>query len=134
LLDHRGSRSRAVVALEAANAIAHELEAAPLLSEIESLARRARIQLEREPSSPAAPPGQSSALEPFGLTLRELEVLRLIAAGFSNPEIGRALYISTKTASHHVSRILSKLGMTSRVEAAGVAHRLGLISDATAPK
>jgi DNA-binding NarL/FixJ family response regulator len=54
-------------------------------------------------------------------------VLRLIAAGHTNREIGEALYMSPKTASVHVSRILSKLDAKSRTEAAGVAHRLGLI-------
>jgi DNA-binding NarL/FixJ family response regulator len=134
VLDLRGSRSRAVAALEAANAIAHDLEAAPLLREIEALARRARIQLMGEPTSSEAQPGHPSDLEQLGLTPREVEVVRLIAAGLSNPEIGKTLYISAKTASHHVSRILSKLGVGSRVEAAGIAHRLGLTSESTAPK
>jgi DNA-binding NarL/FixJ family response regulator len=53
-------------------------------------------------------------------------VLRLLAAGYTNPQIGEALYISRKTASHHVSSVLTKLGVRTRVEAAGVAHRLGL--------
>ena len=56
-------------------------------------------------------------------------MLRLLAAGYTNPQIGEALYISRKTASHHVSSILTKLGVTTRVEAAGVAHRLGLTPD-----
>jgi predicted ATPase/DNA-binding CsgD family transcriptional regulator len=133
VLDLRGSRARAVAALEAANAIAHDLEAAPLLRVIEALARRARIQLGAEPSSSEAQPGQLSESEPLGLTRREIEVLRLIAAGSSNPDIGKILYISSKTASHHVSSILGKLGVSSRVEAAGIAHRLGLTAD-TAPK
>ena len=61
-------------------------------------------------------------------------MLRLLAAGYTNPQIGEALYISRKTASHHVSSVLAKLGVTTRVEAAGVAHRLGLTPDTTAPK
>jgi DNA-binding NarL/FixJ family response regulator len=131
----RGDRARAVAALEAANATATALDAAPLRREIEALARRARIELAGEPPPSEPQPEQPlSELEPLGLTPREVEVLRLIAAGQSNPEIGRSLYISTKTASHHVSRILSKLSVTSRVEAAGIAHRLGLTSDGTSPK
>jgi DNA-binding CsgD family transcriptional regulator len=62
----------------------------------------------------------------FGLTDREREVLALLAAGRSNPEIGQALFISTKTASVHVSNILAKLGVSGRVEAAALAHRLGV--------
>lgn len=64
----------------------------------------------------------------LGLTDREREVLELLAAGRSNPQIAAALFISAKTASVHVSNILGKLGVTSRVEAAAVAHRLGVLS------
>jgi DNA-binding NarL/FixJ family response regulator len=61
-----------------------------------------------------------------GLTPRELEVLRLVAAGRSNSQIAGELFISPKTASVHVSNILAKLGVHSRVEAAATAYRLGL--------
>jgi DNA-binding NarL/FixJ family response regulator len=57
------------------------------------------------------------------LTPREREVLRLIARGRSNGEIGGELFISTKTASVHVSNILAKLGVSTRTEAAAVALR-----------
>ena len=72
---------------------------------------------ESEPASPA---------DSLGLTPRELEVLLLVAAGRTNREIGAELFMSEKTASVHVSRILAKLGVGGRVEAAAVAHRLGL--------
>ncbi|HET6920242.1 MAG TPA: response regulator transcription factor, partial [Jiangellaceae bacterium] len=64
-----------------------------------------------------------------GLTAREREVLRLVAAGRSNRQIGQALFISTKTASVHVSNILAKLGASGRVEAAAIAHRERLVDD-----
>jgi DNA-binding CsgD family transcriptional regulator len=54
-------------------------------------------------------------------------VLALVAAGRTNRQIAEALFISEKTASIHVSHILAKLGVAGRVEAAGVAHRLGLV-------
>jgi NarL family two-component system response regulator LiaR len=60
------------------------------------------------------------------LTPREREVLALIAEGATNRQIGAALYMAEKTASVHVSRILSKLGVRSRTQAAAVAHRLHL--------
>jgi len=62
----------------------------------------------------------------FGLSPRELEVLALITEGRSNPEIGRQLYITRKTVAVHVSNILTKLGVSGRVEAAAAAIRLGL--------
>ena len=66
-----------------------------------------------------------SALE-AGTPARELEVLVLVAEGHTNREIGRSLYMSDKTASVHVSRILGKLSVRNRGEEAAAAHRLGL--------
>jgi DNA-binding NarL/FixJ family response regulator len=63
---------------------------------------------------------------PFGLTAREQEVLRLVAAGRGNREIAAELFISPRTASVHVSNILAKLGVASRGEATAAAHRLHL--------
>ena len=74
----------------------------------------------------AVRPAAEDPLTRFGLTEREREILVLLAAGRSNPQIAGALFISPKTASVHVSNILAKLGVDSRVEAAAVAHRLGV--------
>ncbi|MGH2869486.1 MAG: response regulator transcription factor, partial [Solirubrobacteraceae bacterium] len=57
------------------------------------------------------------------LTPRERQVLALIAEGATNRQIGEALFMAEKTASVHVSRILAKLGVTGRTQAAAVAHR-----------
>jgi DNA-binding NarL/FixJ family response regulator len=76
------------------------------------------------------PAGQAGPVAPFGLTARELEVLRLVAVGRSNQQIAAELFISPKTASVHVSNILGKLGVTSRVEAAAAVHRLHLLDHA----
>ena len=64
----------------------------------------------------------------FGLSPREKGVLELIAKGRTNREIGRELFISEKTVGVHVGRVLSKLAVSGRVEAAAVAIRLGLAS------
>ncbi len=67
-------------------------------------------------------------VRPGGLTAREVEVLRLVAEGRSNSQVGKALVISTKTASVHVSNIIAKLGVTSRGEAAAWAHAHGIVA------
>jgi DNA-binding NarL/FixJ family response regulator len=64
------------------------------------------------------------------LTSRELDVLRLLAAGRTNRQIGAELFISPRTAGVHVSHILAKLGLASRGEAAAAAHDLGLTKPA----
>jgi DNA-binding CsgD family transcriptional regulator/tetratricopeptide (TPR) repeat protein len=100
---------------------------APLLAQIRALGERARISL--QPASGGEPEGPPPAqlLTRYGLTDRELTVLRLLAAGRTNPQIGAELYISTSTASVHVSNILRKLGVSSRVQAAAIAERAGLL-------
>jgi DNA-binding NarL/FixJ family response regulator len=73
---------------------------------------------------PSTPPSERTT---GSLTQREVEVLRLLAAGKSNPEIGAALFISPRTAQTHVTNILAKLGVASRAEAAAVAMRDALL-------
>ncbi|HKH16642.1 MAG TPA: AAA family ATPase [Solirubrobacteraceae bacterium] len=120
-----GDREAASPVAAAAIEIAERLGAAWLAGELESLTARARLRL-GEPGEEAAAAGEDESDDPFGLTPRERQVLALVAAGATNREIGRQLYMAEKTASVHVSRILSKLDVRSRTEAAGVAHRLGL--------
>ena len=79
------------------------------------------------PPAAAATPAAAADGDPrLGLTQREFEVLRLVAAGMSNGAIAAELFISAKTVSVHVSNILGKLGTASRGEAAALAHRLRL--------
>ena len=92
--------------VEQARATATALGASPLLAALDATAPRSA---------------------PGSLTARETEVLDLLARGRSNGEIGRALFISTKTASVHVSNILAKLGAGSRGEAVALARGSGLL-------
>ncbi|WP_405805880.1 AAA family ATPase [Streptomyces sp. NBC_00210] len=116
--------------LRQAAATAKKLGARPLSEDIALLAQRARISLMDAPTPPAAAPAQGPAL---GLTRREEDVLRLVAAGRSNRQIAQELFISPKTASVHVSNILSKLGVSGRGEAAAMAHRLRLFQPSDDP-
>jgi DNA-binding CsgD family transcriptional regulator len=115
----------ATAQLRRAAELAHRLGARPLSDGIALLARRARIPL-GEPGDKAGAQAPSGP-ERLGLTAREFEVLRLVAAGRSNREIATELFISAKTASVHVSNILSKLGVATRGEAAATAYRLHLL-------
>jgi len=118
-------------------ALAGGLGARPLSDEITLLARRARIRLGADGSASVGTDGSGSGSGSgefglgLGLTERELEVLRLVAAGRSNREIAGELFISPKTASVHVSNILGKLSVASRGEAAAKAHSLRLFDPTT---
>jgi len=106
VLKASGREAEATELVTQARIIAKELGARPLLAEL----------------------GSRAAPEPSAdLTPREHEVLTLVSAGRSNGEIAAQLFISTKTASVHVSNILAKLGAAGRTEAAAIARRRGLI-------
>jgi DNA-binding NarL/FixJ family response regulator len=122
--DREGATRAANEALESAR----RLGSAWLVDEIGSLAARARLQLGGEEAPVAAAAEEPE--DPFGLTARERDVLDLVAAGATNREIGERLHMAEKTASVHVSRILAKLNVRSRTEAAAVAHRQGLVTSA----
>jgi DNA-binding CsgD family transcriptional regulator len=128
LLAHGASHPQAEHALRSAHQTAVALDAAPLRREIESLARRGRLRLDDHPDTVATSKAPSPAAS-LGLTRREAEVLALVAKGRTNKQIGRELFITQGTAGVHVSRILTKLGVASRVEAAAIAHRLELDKD-----
>jgi DNA-binding CsgD family transcriptional regulator len=105
--------------LRKAAELARQVGARPLTERIARQARRARVDL--------SVAGRPQAPSRFGLTERELEVLRLVADGRTNRDIARELFISPKTASVHVSNILGKLGVATRTEAAALTHRLHLV-------
>jgi DNA-binding CsgD family transcriptional regulator/tetratricopeptide (TPR) repeat protein len=121
-----GDRDRATTVLGRAAAITGRLGARPLDSELHALARRARVDLAPPTGVAAAVADVPAPAAQLGLTRREAEVLALVAAGRSNRQVAQALFISPKTVGVHVSNILAKLGVAGRVEAAAIAHRLGL--------
>ncbi len=121
-----GDRAAAAQPARAALDTAERLGAAWLAGEAAALRDRARLELSTEPGVPEAVNGAGGDADPFGLTARERQVLALIAEGATNRQIGTALFMAEKTASVHVSRILSKLGVRSRTQAAAVAHRMHL--------
>jgi DNA-binding CsgD family transcriptional regulator len=127
-----GERGQAAALLRRAATLAVGLRMAPLEREIALLARRARLDLETADvpaaRNTAAAAGDAAGSAPqLGLTAREWEVLRLVAAGRTNRQIAETLYMSAKTASVHVSNILAKLGVANRGEAAAIAYRSGLV-------
>jgi predicted ATPase/DNA-binding CsgD family transcriptional regulator len=132
----RGKRDSAAEAAGIALGSARAIGATWLVAELEGLIARARLVVETAPAEGDGAAAGSAAAgteavddpDPFGLTPRERQVLALVAAGATNREIGRQLYMAEKTASVHVSRILSKLDVRSRTQAAAVAHRLGIAS------
>jgi len=162
LLGGRTDRAAAAADLRAAAAAAAALGAAPLSQAVATLARRARVDVvpvsgERPveatpgpaparaatpdsaqarvlaPTETGGPDAGRRRLAEMGLSARELQVLELVAAGRTNGEIAEVLFISRKTASVHVTHILGKLGVPSRVAAAAIALRLGLVDVPAGP-
>ncbi|MEU5275449.1 AAA family ATPase [Streptomyces asoensis] len=111
-------RADAAAQARAARETAVRLGAGLLLERTDALIRRGRL-------ADPAPAGRAGAA---ALTAREEDVLRLLALGRSNRQIGEELFISGKTASVHVSNILAKLGAASRTEAVAIAHRTHLLA------
>ena len=116
-----GALARAAASLQEAHRVASELGARPLLSEVNAVSLRTRLSVE----APATAMIGKASIDRLGLTPREAEVLALVAVGHTNRQTGEVLYISEKTVSVHVSNLMRKLGVTSRVDAAAIAQRLG---------
>ncbi|MGW4532473.1 helix-turn-helix transcriptional regulator [Nocardia sp. NPDC004340] len=121
------NRVEAVSALRESLDIAAALGAVPLAAAATAVAERARLPLDG--STERAPKAKSGTMSGrYGLTARELDVLHLVAKGLSNRALAAELFISANTAGVHVSRILTKLGVASRTEAAAFAHEHGLLT------
>ncbi|MDQ6607068.1 MAG: AAA family ATPase [Actinomycetota bacterium] len=129
----RGDRAAAAESAHAALELASSLGSRWLVAELEALWERARLGPGPAADDQLDPANQGNGVagsagepDPFGLTKRERQVLTLVAEGATNRQIGSALFMAEKTASVHVSRILAKLGVQSRTQAAAVVHRLDL--------
>jgi DNA-binding CsgD family transcriptional regulator len=110
-------RPQAAAAVTQGRAIAARLGAAPIVAEADALMARTRL-------SPAPAPRAPAEDHPYGLTDREAEVLALLGTGATNREIARKLFISDRTVGVHVSRVLHKLQVTNRAQAAALAVKV----------
>jgi DNA-binding CsgD family transcriptional regulator/tetratricopeptide (TPR) repeat protein len=110
-------REKAAAAAGAARAIANRLGALPVLAEIDAFIARTRL-------SPAPAPRPPVEDRPYGLTDRELDVLALLGTGATNRQIARSLFISERTVGVHVSRVLHKLQVSNRGQAAVLAAKV----------
>ncbi|MBD3943295.1 AAA family ATPase [Microbacterium sp. NEAU-LLC] len=115
----------AVHATEATTAVAG-LASLDALDVPATAARARRMLTQRGIRSLPARPRTATRANPSGLTNRQLDVARLVARGLTNAELAQQLYISPKTADHHVSAVLSKLGLSSRRDIVRAAASLGL--------
>jgi DNA-binding CsgD family transcriptional regulator len=116
--DDPGGIRRAVVTFES-------LGAKPALAQA---IRRLRALGVRDVPAMRRGPRASTRANPAGLTTREVEVLGLVADGLRNAEIAERLFLTPKTVRHHVSSILGKLGVKTRIEAARAAAQLGILA------
>ena len=136
-----GSRQPVEADLRAALRVAERLDAIPLADAVRTLAGQAGIALDEPPTGATtragtrrgAGSGRSGAgsggdIGAGLLTPRELSVLTLVAGGRTNRQVGSELFISEKTVSVHLSRVMAKLGATSRTEAVNVAYTRGLLT------
>lgn len=106
------------------------LQAVRIWEELGAITAPRRLRRELRAEGVTVPLGHrpTTVANPSGLTPREMEVLALLAEGLSNAAVAERLFISPKTAAHHVSAILAKLGVRSRGEAAAEAHRMGVVA------
>jgi DNA-binding NarL/FixJ family response regulator len=116
---HAGAKQRdkAASAATVAREMAGQLGAVPVLADVDALMARSRL-------SAAPAPRVSAESRPYGLTEREYEILALLGTGATNRQIARRLFISDRTVGVHVSRVLHKLQVTNRAQAAALAARV----------
>ncbi len=124
-------RQKAAATLRIALENARRLGASPLAELVLATATRAQLDLDGSSKRTVAAKRVPERAAALGLTPREVEVLSHLVEGATNRQISRTLSMSEKTASVHVSRILTKLGARNRGEAAAMTHRLRLLESPT---
>ena len=110
-------REKAAAAADEARTLAAGIGAAPVVEEIDALVARSRLPVAPAPRAPVED-------RPYGLTERELEILGELGTGATNRQIARKLFISERTVGVHVSRVLHKLQVTNRAQAAALAVKV----------
>jgi DNA-binding NarL/FixJ family response regulator len=110
-------RDKAATTASAARAIAERLGARPIVEDVDALLARTRLSIAPAPRTPVED-------RPYGLTEREYEVLALLGTGATNRQIARRLFISDRTVGVHVSRVLHKLQVANRAQAAALAAKV----------
>ena len=111
----RGDRGASLALLDAVHTICEPLGAEPALAGAAAL--RVSLDISEEASGP----------HPSGLSAREMEVLRLVAQGLTNPEVAERLFLSPRTVGQHLRSIFNKLGVSSRTAASRIAIERGLL-------
>jgi DNA-binding CsgD family transcriptional regulator/tetratricopeptide (TPR) repeat protein len=141
-----GGGDRRLVAddLAGAHLVAERLAAAPLAGAVRKLADQAGVGVDGRPGSarhgadggdpPDSRNGNGGKPGAGPLTPRELSVLTLVADGRTNRQVGSELFISEKTVSVHLSRVMAKLGAASRTEAVNLAYTRGLLTPPAVPR
>ena len=104
------------------------------LGAMAAAAAAARLLRERGVRGLSRGPRAATARTPYGLTSRQLEVLGLLASGLRNSEIAHTMVLSERTVDHHVSAVLSKLGVQTRAQAVRIATRDGIVADSAEPR
>ena len=126
-----GAPYQAALVLAFSPSTADQVEAVRRLEALGALPVSARVRRSLRENGVRSMPGVARAStreHPAGLTTREQEVLELLAEGLTNEEIAGRLVISVKTAGHHVSAVLAKLGVSGRRHAVAEAKRLDLLA------
>jgi DNA-binding NarL/FixJ family response regulator len=115
--------------LEGASPVDYEIASQVLLRLLDKRRQEEPTSAALAPKGPAGGEHAAAAPPPASLTRREVDVLRLVGRGYTNSQIARSLFVSLSTVKKHVQRIIAKLGVADRTQAAVKANGMGLLDD-----